>query len=90
MAVGRVERREDRRARFEEVFGAQAEIALDLFEILEFAWHDCYGEVTPPPGVEGDILVASERSIEGLIDACRLALADWRDLRLRSSGLGGP
>lgn len=90
MAVGRVERRGGRQARFEETFGDDAEIALDLYEIVELAWHDCYGEVTPPPEVEEDILVVSEGDVEGLVRAGRLALQDWRDLRLMASELADP
>ncbi|MGD2102675.1 MAG: hypothetical protein PVG83_10630 [Acidimicrobiia bacterium] len=87
MAVGRAERREDRQARFEGTFGDDAHIALDLFEIIELAWHDCYGAVTPPPEVEEDILVVSEGEVEGLVRAGRLALQDWRDLRRVASEL---
>lgn len=89
MAVGRAERREQRTSRFEEVFGERAETALDLFEILELAWHDCYGEVSPPSTIEDHILVVSEGTMGGLIGACRLALQDWRDLSLRASDLDG-
>jgi hypothetical protein len=57
MAVGRAARRIEREPRFVEVFGADgAPRALDLLEIVEFAWHDCYQEVTPPDGVIDDML----------------------------------
>ena len=88
MAVGRAERRQDREASFGEVFGDRSGIALDLFEIVELAWHDCYGEVAPPSGVESDILTVSQGDIDGLVKACLLALHDWRDLRLMASELG--
>jgi len=87
MAVGRAQRREDRRAPFEDLFGDHSEIALDIFEIVELAWHDCYGEVTPSAAVERDILIVSEGTVDGLIRSCRLALLDRRDLRLAASEL---
>ena len=65
------------------VFGVdQADTALDLLELVEMAWHDCYGEVTPPPDVVADILTVSGGTIDGLIIAGRLAVTDRRDLRL--------
>lgn len=82
MVVGRAQRRAERQARFHEVFGAKAAIALDLTEVLEVAWHDCYRELTPPDDVIEDILVCSEGSVEKMIGVVRLAITDWRDLRV--------
>ena len=83
MAVSRAERRRDRRPRVLEVFGSeQVETALDLLELTEFAWHDCYHDITPPDEVIDDILVLSQGDISELIGAARLAVTDWRDLRL--------
>ena len=85
MAVSRVERRAERRDKCVAVFGDdRAETTLDLFEILEFGWHDCYQEITPPSQVIDDILVCSEGSLAKMIRAVHLALADWRDLRLQA------
>lgn len=71
-----------------ERFGAGASpIALDLFELIELAWHDCYGEVAPPDDVMADILVVSEGTLEGLIVAGHLAVIDWRDLRVNADKL---
>lgn len=65
------------------VFGEdRASTALDLLELVELAWHDCYGEITPPDQVIEDMLVVSEGSVDGLIRAARLAVTDWRDLRV--------
>jgi hypothetical protein len=66
-----------------EVFGeAQAAIALDLFELVELAWHDCYAESSPPEDVIEDMLLMSDGRIEALVQAARLAVVDWRDLRV--------
>lgn len=83
MAVGRAQRRAEREATFREVFGDRnATIALDLIEILELAWHDCYGEITPSDKVIEDILVCSDGRLDGLVRAAHLAVTDWRDLRV--------
>jgi len=65
--------------------------ALDLLELVEFAWHDCYNEITPSEEIVDDILLCSEGEVAKLIQAARLAVADWRDLKMlaqekRSSG----
>jgi hypothetical protein len=60
------------------------EAALDLLELTELAWHDCYGEVTPPDDVIADILVCSKGTLAGLASAARLAVQDARDLRVQA------
>lgn len=81
MAIGRAERRREREPRCVAVFGMeQAPVALDLFDITELAWHDCYGDVTPPQSVIEDMLLLSGGTIGGLIQAALLAVTDWRDL----------
>ena len=83
MAVGRAERRREREPQFVAVFGAeQAPVALDLFDLFELAWHDCYGEVTPSLGVVEDMLIMSDGTIEGLVQAALLAVTDRRDLKV--------
>ena len=83
MAVGRAERRREREPRVVAIFGEEkASIALDLLDIFELAWHDCYGEVTPPRGVIEDMLTVSDGAIGGLIQAALLAVTDWRDLKV--------
>ena len=59
MAIGRAERRNEREPRIVAVFGTQAPVALDLLELVELAWHDCYGEVTPSAEVIEDMLTLS-------------------------------
>ena len=88
MAVGRSERRTARRQRVVTVMGADlSDAALDLFELVEFAWHDCYGEITPTDGVIDDILVLSGGTLSGLIEAAHLAVTDWRDARVAADAI---
>lgn len=82
MAVGRAQRQAERSERFTEVFGEKTKAALDLVELMEYAWHDCYGEVTPPDGVIEDVLVCAQGSVEKMISVVCLAVTDWRDLRM--------
>jgi len=83
MAVGRRERRREREPRVLAIFGeAQTAAALDLLDIFELAWHDCYGDVTPPPGVIEDMFTLSGGTIGGLIQAALLAVTDSRDLKV--------
>jgi hypothetical protein len=83
MAVGHNERRKEREPRVVEVFGrGNGQVALDLFELIELAWHDCYGEVTPPESVVEDMLTISGGTIKGLVQAALLGVKDVRDLRL--------
>jgi len=55
---------------------------LDLLELVELAWHDCYGAITPSEKQVDDMLTLSEGSVEKLIGAARLAVTDWRDLKV--------
>lgn len=82
MSISRNDRRKEREPRVVARFGADAAVALDLLELLEFAWHDCYGEITPADAVIDDVLALSEGTLSGLVLACRLAVMDWRDLRV--------
>jgi len=88
MAVSRAERRELRRASVAAVIGDdEVGAALDLLELVELAWHDCYGEITPSDAVVDDMLVLSEGTLAGLVVAARLAVTDWRDLRIAADAL---
>ena len=69
------------------LFGTDAPAALDLLELLELAWHDCYGEIPPADDIMADVLVMSEETLSGLVRACRLAVTDWRDLRVAADHL---
>ena len=71
-----------------EVFGEeQVSVALDLLELTELAWHDCYGETSPPEAVIEDMLLLSRGSVARLVQAARLAVTDWRDLRVAADEL---
>jgi len=94
MVIGREQRRQARRERFENDFAASPEAALDLVDLSELAWHDCFGEVTFPDDVLDDMLVLADGSVEKLASAALLAVTDWRDLRVaaddvRSGPTGG-
>lgn len=83
MAVSRAERRREREPRAEAIFGRDlASAALDLFELVEMAWHDCYGEISPSEDQVDDMLALSEGAIEKLVGAALLGLTDPRDLKL--------
>lgn len=83
VAVGRAERRRERQSKVTALFVADtASVALDLIEIVEMAWHDSFGEVTPSEDLIDDMLLLSDGSVEKLIGAARMALADWRDLKV--------
>jgi len=91
MTVTREDRRREREERVVAVLGErQAARALDLLELVELAWHDCYGDVTPPEEIIDDMLLLSDGSIEGLIVAARLGVTDWRDLKVAADARPGP
>lgn len=90
MAVGRAERLEVLRPRLVETFGDSAatlRIVGDAMTLMEMAWHDCYGEVTPPDEVIEDVLVCSQGTLEGLVAAAHLAVIDRRDLSVWATSL---
>ena len=83
MVIGRAERRAEREALVESVLGKSlAPAGLDLLELTEDAWHDCYREITPPDDVILDILICSRGDLATMIRAAKLAVRDSRDLYL--------
>jgi hypothetical protein len=58
--------------------------ALDL---LEFGWHDGYGDISPSEEVVHDVLLISDGTLAGLIRSVRLELADWRDVKLTAASM---
>ncbi|HEX6286501.1 MAG TPA: hypothetical protein VFZ80_03370 [Acidimicrobiia bacterium] len=69
------------------LFADRTDRALDLLELVELAWHDVYGEVTPSEDVIDDVLILSEGSLRALIRYARLAVEDWRDVRVEADKL---
>jgi hypothetical protein len=82
VAISRAERRAEREPRARSEFGDQAAVVLDVLELTELAWHDCYAEITPPDEVVDDIFVAAQRDVGRFVAAARLAVQDFRDLRV--------
>lgn len=65
------------------LFGEErAETALDLLELTELAWHDCYEEPSPSEDIVDDMLLLSEGNIGRLVEVALLGVADRRDLKL--------
>jgi len=86
--IGRAARRAARTPKVEALLGRSlAQAALDLLELTDLAWHDCYQEITPPESVIDDILVCSRGELAGLVQAARLAVEDCRDLRLAADAV---
>ena len=56
--------------------------ALDLLDLLELAWHDTHGDLTPPADVVEDVWRVADGDLGRLVAAARLAITDWRDLRV--------
>lgn len=81
VVTSRAERRRSRAPRAV-AFGEHAEAALTVLELLEHAWHDCYGEVAPPDRVLEDVWLVADGDLAALVGAAHLALVDWRDLRV--------
>ena len=70
------------------MFASKADAALDVLELTELAWHDCYGELSPPDQVVDDILAVSQGRLDLLAQAARLAVKDCRDLRMQAEASG--
>jgi hypothetical protein len=88
VAVSRADRRRDREPQVRAVFGgSQVGQALDLLELLEFAWHDCYNDITPSEEIIDDLLLLSGGSLGKLVEAAKLAITDWRDLKVAADAV---
>jgi hypothetical protein len=79
----------EREGRARAEFGPDAEAVLDVLELAEFAWHDCYGEVSPPDAVIDDVFVVARGRVAKFVRAARLAVEDYRDLRLTADSVRG-
>ena len=90
MTTSKADRREARDGRAAELFGTKAGAALDALALLDLAWHDCYGESSPPDQVVEDLWVVSGGDLARLVAAAHLAVIDSRDLRVSADGLRAP
>ncbi|WP_143264107.1 hypothetical protein [Amycolatopsis kentuckyensis] len=85
MAVSSEQRRRARADRVEAQFSSgDVEAVLDLLQLADMAWHDCYGprEVEVPELVLEDVLLLAEGDLARLIRICRAAVLDFRDVRV--------
>jgi hypothetical protein len=90
MAIGKAQRWEEHKPKFVVAFGTNNTMlrqAEKLFALLQLAWHDCYGRGHATGRVIDDILLCSQGTLGGLIEAAQLAVIDSRDLHLLASGL---
>jgi hypothetical protein len=85
MVIGSAARRSNRRPRATSAFGERAEAALDVLALLDLAWHDCYGETSPPDQVIEDIWVVADGDLAQFIYAAHLGVIDFRDLRMSAN-----
>lgn len=88
MAIGSEERRAERRPRIEAAFPkSHVEAALDLLNLADYAWHDCYGpkELAMPDSVLDDVLLLADGGLVALIRTARNAVIDFRDVRLSAN-----
>ena len=90
MAIGRQARRREQLPRIQAEFPGQVETAVQVLDLLDFAWHDCHGEAAPPEAVVDDVLLTANKDLTTLIDAAHLAVLDWRDLRVRADQMRKP
>lgn len=83
VAIGKDARRAERAPLVESILGpSQARAALDLLELTDYAWHDCYRELAAPDDVILNILTCSRGDLATMIRAARVAVRDDRDLHL--------
>ena len=87
MVTSKADRREARTLRAIKFFGQRADAALDALELLDLAWHDCYGEAAPSEQVMEDIWVVADGDLGRLVSAANLAVVDFRDLRMSADEL---
>lgn len=87
MVTSSEDRRRSRSDRADDVFDDQAGAVLDVLALLDFAWHDCYGEPCPPDHVEEDIWLVANGNLGRFISAAYLAVIDFRDLRMSADDM---
>ena len=83
LRASRSRRRDDRRASLAGVFpDADVDAALDALALMDFAWHDCYGDSCPPQSVIDDVVVVASGDLSRLVRAAHLGVMDFRDVRV--------
>lgn len=82
MAMSKADRRRARSERATKAFGRHADAVLDGLALLDYAWHGCYGEHSPPEQVVEDIFEVSGGDLAQFVAATHLAVVDFRDLRV--------
>jgi hypothetical protein len=85
MAIGSVQRRAERRRIIESTFpSSHVEAALDLLDLTDMAWHDCYGpkDLALPDSVLEDVLLLADGGLVALIKVAHQAVIDFRDVRM--------
>lgn len=87
MLTSKEHRRRARKPRADEVFADRANAALDVLALLDFAWHDCYGEPCPPDQVVEDIWTVADGDLGHFVSAAHLAVIDFRDLRMNADDM---
>ncbi|SBT53590.1 hypothetical protein [Micromonospora auratinigra] len=89
MTIGSEQRRRERRPEVEALFGPRhTEAALDLLQLADLAWHDCYpDDLALRPDVLGDVLLCSRGDLATLIRVTREAVVDFRDVRLAADAI---
>ncbi len=81
--ASRSRRQEDRRGSLAGVFpDADVDAALDALTLMDFAWHDCYGDSCPPQSVIDDVVVIASGDLSRLVRAALLGVMDFRDVRV--------
>ena len=83
VAIGREERRGERRPSVDAAFPADAvEPALDVFELMDLAWHDCYDALEPPAAAFADVMLLADGDLGALARLALAAVVDFRDVRV--------
>ncbi len=85
MAIGSMQRRDERKSRIAQEFRARdVETVLDLLHLTDMAWHDCYGphQLEIPPDVLDDVLLLARGDLARPVRLSLAAVQDFRDLRV--------
>ena len=87
MAIGREARRLGQLPRIRAEFPNHGDAIVQIIDLFELAWHDTFGDIEAPEAVMDDIFVLAAGDLVGFVGAARLAVQDWRDLRVAADRL---